>query len=286
MVTAKSKLLIVGVKKALIRMHLKSIHFSKTNRISDSQFPFNLPMLQSLDTIHFNSPVTLFVGENGTGKSTLLEAIAAAIGSITVGAESIETDSTLEHVRRLAKCFKLSWTVKTRKGFFLRSEDFFNYAKRLSQIRAEMLDNISLVEEEYKDKSDYSRSLAMLPYKKSIYEMDKLYGEDLDANSHGESFFKLFLSRFVPGGLYLLDEPESPLSPMKQLSFISMVKDAVAQNCQFIITTHSPIIMSFPDAAIISFDELPIKEVHYDEVEHVKLTKSFLNDPGRYLKHL
>ncbi|MBD2776115.1 AAA family ATPase [Iningainema tapete] len=106
------------------------------------------------------------------------------------------------------------------------------------------------------------------------------------ANSHGESFLKLFQSRFVLGGLYLLDEPEAPLSPLRQLSFLSLLKDMVNQDSQFIIATHSPIIMAFPEATILSFDTNPPKEVAYDELEHVSLTKAFLNNPQSFLRHL
>ncbi|HAZ44940.1 MAG TPA: hypothetical protein DCZ55_10825, partial [Cyanobacteria bacterium UBA11371] len=109
---------------------------------------------------------------------------------------------------------------------------------------------------------------------------------NLDANSHGESFLKLFQSRFVPGGLYLLDEPEAPLSPLRQLAFLSMLKDMVNQDSQFIIATHSPILMAFPQASILSFDSYPVKEVPYDQLEQVTLTKAFLNNPESYLRHL
>jgi len=112
------------------------------------------------------------------------------------------------------------------------------------------------------------------------------YGEDLDANSHGESFLKLFQARFVPGGLYLLDEPEAPLSPQRQLALLSMLQEMVEQNAQFIIATHSPILMAFPGAAILSFDQHPVREIAWEETEHVSLTRAFLNNPQRFLRHL
>lgn len=267
-------------------MHLNYVQFRRADSALISQFPFSMPLVQSLERLDFSAPVTFFVGENGTGKSTVLEALAAAIGSITVGAESVQTDPTLIPARLLAKQMKLSWKVRTNKGFFLRAEDFVNFARKISQIRSEMLEEIAIVEEEYANRSAFARSLAMSPYKKSIAEMESRYGADLDANSHGESFFKLFHSRFVPGGLYLLDEPESPLSPMKQLAFLSMLKEMIAQGSQFIIATHSPILMAYPGATIFNFDELPVKPVEYNELEHVNLTREFLTDPERYLRHL
>jgi predicted ATPase len=112
------------------------------------------------------------------------------------------------------------------------------------------------------------------------------YGENLDANSHGEGFMKLFESRLMPNGLYLLDEPEAALSPIRQLSLLSMMKQMVGQDCQFIIATHSPILMAFPSASILSFDTQPVAEVAYDDLEHVRLTKAFLSDPEAFLRRL
>src|SRR5205085_10529859 len=117
-------------------------------------------------------------------------------------------------------------------------------------------------------------------------ELARRYGEDADARSHGESFLNLFQSRFVPGGLYLLDEPEAPLSPQRQLALLSMLKEMVNEDAQFIIATHSPILMAFPEAMILSFDVHPIKEVMWEEIEHVSLTRAFLNNPSSFLRHL
>lgn len=267
-------------------IHLKSISIKDIPEGRLSEFPFNIPVIKAFQELFFDCPVTILVGENGTGKSTLLEGIAAAVGSITVGNESVETDKTLEHARRLSKYIKLTWNIRTRKGFFLRSEDFFNYARRMSELKAEMKDRLGELEEEYKDKSNYSLNLAKMPYAGSLAQMQEMYGEGLDANSHGEGFLKLFQSRFVPGGLYILDEPEVPLSPMRQLAFISMIKEMINENSQFIIATHSPILMAFPGAEIISFDHSPVGRVKYDELEHVKLTRDFLNNPEQFLRHL
>jgi predicted ATPase len=124
---------------------------------------------------------------------------------------------------------------------------------------------------------------AVLGQRRALVER---YGENLDANSHGESFLKLFQSRFVAGGLYLLDEPEAPLSPQRQLALMSMMKEMIDQDAQFIIATHSPILMAFPGARILNFDERPVREVNYDDVEHVSLTRAFLNNPQSFLRRL
>jgi predicted ATPase len=109
---------------------------------------------------------------------------------------------------------------------------------------------------------------------------------DLDANSHGQSFLRLFQARFVPGGLYLLDEPEAPLSPQSQLALMALMQDMIAQDAQFIVATHSPILLAYPGARIYSFDSVPVSKVRYEELEHVRLTRDFLNAPERFLRAL
>lgn len=267
-------------------LHLRSVEMKKGSLNTREEYPFHLPLVQGLRTLSFHSPVTFFVGENGTGKSTVLEAIAAAIGSPTIGHENAREDPTLAKVHKLSNCLRLVWQHKTHRGFFLRSEDFFNFTKRLSSMRSELLTRLRELDEEYEGRSSYARSLARMPYLRSLGEMEEKYGEDLDAHSHGESFLELFHSRIVPKGLYLMDEPEAPLSPMRQLSLISLIKEMVEADCQFIIATHSPILMAFPDAAILSFETIPPQEVPYEELEHVKLTKAFLDRPELFLRHL
>ena len=216
----------------------------------------------------------------------MLEAIASAVGSITVGSASVDTDDTLKAVRPLADDLRLIWRIRTRKGFFLRAEDFFGYAKRLAQLRAEFEEDLTNIDKAYEGRSQKAMDLAKMPYANELYDMKQRYGDGLDSYSHGESFLKLFRSRFVPGGLYLLDEPEAPLSPLRQLGFISLLKQMVEKNAQFIIATHSPIIMAYPKATIYSFDSASVQAIDYEEVEHVSLMRSFLNNPEAYLKHL
>lgn len=267
-------------------VHLKSITFKKREQEVNS-FPFNVPVMRGLEEIQFTAPVTFFVGENGSGKSTLLEAIACAVGSITVGSESVKTDKSLAEVRKFAQQMRLSWGKRTHKGFFLRAEDFFGYAKSLSAMRHELEDDLKAVDETYDGRSKLAVDLAKLPYKNELHAIKNRYGENgLDSYSHGESFLTLFQSRFVPGGLYLLDEPEAPLSPIRQLAFLSALKRMVAEDSQFIVVTHSPMLMAFQPAVILSFDDGKIQPVKYDDLEHVKLTRAFLNDPDAYLNHL
>ncbi|HQV95033.1 MAG TPA: AAA family ATPase [Anaerolineales bacterium] len=266
--------------------HLKSISVREFNSQDKDSFPFDLEIVKSLREIQFDSPVTFFVGENGSGKSTILETIACAAESITVGSESVRTDKSLAPLRKLAQYFRLAWTKRARKGFFLRAEDFFGYAKSMRQTKEEFQEELQNVKVEYKGRSKYAEALASMPYQGQLADMQRRYGDGLDSRSHGESFLTLFQSRFVPDGLYLLDEPEAALSPMRQLTFIAALKQMVLENSQFIIATHSPILLAFPDAQILQFANGAIREVKYKELEHVQLTKDFLNNPDSFLRHL
>lgn len=266
-------------------MLLRSIEMKRSGGLPDG-FPFDVPAVQSFTGIELNASVTFFVGENGSGKSTLLEAIACAVGSITVGSESVETDQTLADIRRLADTLKLSWTRKTRAGFFMRAEDFFGYAKQIARLRHEMEEDLGRVERDYRGRSKMAKSLARMPYAREIGELKRTYGRGLDANSHGEGFLKLFQARFVGEGLYLIDEPEAPLSPTRQMSLLTLIKMMVDKGGQFIIATHSPIILAYPGASILSFDGGMIAPVEYRELDHFQVTRDFLNNPEAFLRVL
>jgi len=264
-------------------IHLRSIAL---RRPLPEYFPFSVPVICSLDRLDISSQVTFLVGENGSGKSTLLEGIACAVGSIAVGREIVDTDHTLEQVRALGKRLKLTWSVRTHRGFFMRAEDFFGYATRMARMREELQRNLKDTDETYKGRSRTAQMYARASYEREIAALEGYYGEGLDVRSHGESYLDFFQARFVPGGLYLIDEPEAPLSPLRQLSFLVLLKSMVEQDAQFIIATHSPIITAYPEATILSFDSGTIEPVGYDELEHVRITKGFLNHPERYLARL
>jgi predicted ATPase len=249
-------------------------------------FPFDVPVVRTLETMELNTPVTFFVGENGSGKSTLLEAMALAAELPTVGSDETRDDATLASQRALAKHLTMSWTSRSKRGFLLRAEDFFGYAKRLSRIKADMREEIARIEREYEGRSDYAKGLAMGPALASLGAIDGQYGGDLDGRSHGQSFLTLFQARFVPGGLHLLDEPEAPLSPQSQLALMALLHDMIARDGQFIIATHSPILLAFRGATIYTFDRRPPERVAFEDLEHVNLTRAFLNDPESYLRRL
>lgn len=267
-------------------MHLLSLTPRPFLESDKGEFPFTVPVIRSLTEIKFTAPVTFFVGENGSGKSTVMEALACTVESITVGSESVKTDKTLAPVRKLAKYFKLAWTKRTRKGFFMRAEDFFGYARSMRETREELEEEYNNIERDYKGRSKYAADLARSAYAGQLAAMKHRYGDDLDNFSHGEAFLTLFRARFVPGGLYLLDEPEAALSPTRQLSFLSALKQMIGQDSQFIIATHSPIILAFPEAQILQFQDGIIREVQYNELEHVNLTRDFLSNPEAFLRYL
>jgi predicted ATPase len=267
-------------------IHLAEIRVRRPPRAD--AYPFTVPAVRGLDTLALDAAVTCFVGENGSGKSTLLEGIAAAAGLPSVGSDDLARDPTLEPARALARALTLSWARRTARGFFLRAEDFFGFAKRLSRERAELVARIAAVTAEYEaaGREGYALTLALGPLRSSLADMDRRYGVDLDANSHGQAFLRLFGDRFVPNGLYLLDEPEAALSPQSQLALLSMMLDMVRQGAQFVVATHSPILLAYPGARLLSFDLTPPAAVAYEELEHVRLTRAFLQDPGAYLRHL
>jgi predicted ATPase len=268
-------------------IHLKSVSLNAIEPSLADKFPFNVPVIASLPTIAFTAPMTFLVGENGSGKSTFMEAVASAAGSIVAGSDDLERDKSLNSVKRLAGKLKLIWTKRTRKGFFLRAEDYFGYARRLAQMREELEEDLRNVDVEYEGRSEYAKSLARMPFAGQLHALRTKYDGDLDERSHGESFFTFFRARFVPDGLYLLDEPEAPLSPLRQLAFISLIKEMIDQhNAQFIIATHSPILMAYPGAEILNFDQRPVASVGYDELEHVRITRDFLNNPEAFLRQL
>jgi len=267
-------------------IHLREITLVRDGPMPD-RFPFNVPAIQTLDRLAFTSEITFLVGENGSGKSTLLETIACAAQLPTVGSESVDTDPTLAATRQLSQHLRWTWNKRTRRGFFMRAEDFFGYAKSVARTRQGLADDLEDIEARYGEhKGKGALDLMKLPFRGELHALDQRYGAGLDAQSHGESYLKLFRSRFVPDGLYLLDEPEAPLSPLHQLSFLAMLKLMVDQRAQFIIASHSPIILAYPGATILSFDGGEIRPADYDSLEHVTIMRTFLNDPQSYLRHL
>ena len=264
---------------------LERVSLKRAPPAGDTEFPFSIPAIRTLPPLDLSAPVTFFVGENGSGKSTLLEGLAAAANLPTVGAAEVGRDGTLAAQRRLAAVLRLGWAKRTHRGFFLRAEDFFGFQRRLAGERRELEERLTEIDVAYSDRSTYAKGLAAGPVRASLADMERRYGRDPDARSHGQAFLNLFQGRFVPDGLYLLDEPEAPLSPQNQLGLLALLLEWV-DRAQFIIATHSPMLLAFPGAVIYSFDRVPIAPVRYEDLEHVALTRAFLNDPAAFLRRL
>jgi predicted ATPase len=224
---------------------------------SFTDFPFSIPAIGSLDTMEFDRPVTFFVGENGAGKSTLLEAIAIGMGLNPEGGSRNFRFATRESHSGLSDVLRLSRSGRRiRDSFFLRAESYFNVATEIEALDRE-------------------------PGGGRI--IDAYGGKSLHEQSHGESFFALFLNRLRGNGLYFFDEPEAALSPTRQLSFLSRLHELVKDGSQFLIATHSPILMAYPDAAILMFENGPPRWIEYRDTEHYGVTRTFLNDTERML---
>jgi predicted ATPase len=203
-----------------------------------------------------------------------------------VGAEPVQRDPSLEPMRQFSQYLRLRWKKRTHKGFFLRAEDFFGYARRMERIKSGLRQDLEDVEVEYQNHSAFTLAQARMAYQRELGAVERRYGQGLDSRSHGENFLLLFQERFVPGGLYLLDEPEAPLSPLRQLSFLALLRRMVGEQAQFLIATHSPILMAFPEAQILNFEDGTIRPAKYEDLEHVRLTRDFLNHPSAYLSQL
>lgn len=218
----------------------------------------HIPSLNKGLQLQLNSNVTFFVGENGSGKSTLLEGIAEICGFSLRGGNRNHHLNNNQYDSALASRLRLSWSPKRiSDGFFIRAESFFNFASYIDELAI----------------SD-----------PSIF---KAYGgRSLHKQSHGESFISLFNNQFE-SGIYILDEPEAALSPSRILTFMSIIHQLdQSSRAQFLIATHSPMLICYPKSTVYEFSEHGVNEVRYDETEHFCLTKSFLNDPELYLHHL
>lgn len=232
------------------------------NRPENSdRYPFNLNVLNRLERLKLNSKVTFLVGENGSGKSTLIEAIAIAYGFNAEGGSLHFHFATKNSSSELHKHLTLKRTInRAKNGYFLRAESFYNVATEI-----EALDSIP---------SSAPRII------------ESYGGKSLHEQSHGESFLTLMNNRFSGKGFYILDEPEAALSAERQLSFLLRLHELVEAESQFVIATHSPIILSYPHATIYSIEEEGIVKKDYEETEQYQFTKMFLNDHKRILYKL
>jgi len=217
-----------------------------------TSYPFSVPAFSRGIDLTFRSKVTFFVGENGSGKSTLLEALAECCGFNPEGGNRDHQRASFAERSPLAQALRLSWQPKVVEGFFMRAESFYNFATDIDQVS----------------------------------DLRAYGGRSLHEQSHGESFMSLFAHRFEQG-LYILDEPEAALSPQRQLSFLRILHElSTPGHAQFLVATHSPIILSYPGAVLFGLDDGAIREVNYRQTNHFLITRDFLNNPESFFKHL
>ncbi|HUW81829.1 MAG TPA: AAA family ATPase [Phycisphaerae bacterium] len=236
------------------------MHIAKVKLLADryptrGRYPFNVPVLCETGELALDSAVTLLVGENGTGKSTLLEAIACRCGIYIWRGEERGRYEANPYERQLFHFIDVQWTNGSVPGSFFASQIFRHFSQLLDEWA--------------------SADPGVLSY---------FGGESLMTKSHGQSLMAYFQSRFRVKGLYLVDEPETALSPARQLELLRLLADMSRDgHAQFIIATHSPILMACPGATIYSFDHVPARPIEYEDTEHFRVYRDFLNDRERFL---
>lgn len=232
---------------------IRALYLERDRVQSFDAYPFSIPAVRALDRLELDAPVTFLVGDNGAGKSTLVEAIAVAAGFNAEGGSrnfNFKTRSSESDLHRFIRLVR--GVRRPRDGYFLRAESFFNVATEVENLGAQ-------------------RSHG---------------GRSLHEQSHGESFLQLAMTRFGDNGLYVMDEPEAALSPQRQLSLLSIMHRLVETGAQFVIATHSPILMAYPGALIYGLGTDGLAQVAYEETEHFQITRDFLNGRERYFQHL
>jgi predicted ATPase len=232
------------------------------DRIEDSSvYPFSIPALRNLEELTFHPKVTFLIGENGSGKSTLIEAIAVASGFNPEGGSPNFSFATRRSESELRKYIRIARNARRpRTGFFLRAESYFNVATEIERLDSEPSFGGRII--------------------------DSYGGRSLHEQSHGESFLALVTHRFGDRGLYILDEPEAALSPQRQLALLARMHQLVSGGSQFLIATHSPILMAYPESDIFQLGTDGISRVPYEETEHFTVTRDFLVNREKYLRHL
>lgn len=242
-------------------------------------FPWTVPLIAGLQSLAFTASVTFLVGENGSGKSTLLEGLAMGAGAEALGSQHMGIDPSLDGARRFVTGFKFTRSALAYTRLFLRAEDVFGFTNRMGRDIASLRGDAAALE-------GAGRAMAADTVRAEAGALAAQYGENPDGRSHGETFLHILQARLKQDGLYFLDEPETPLSPNRVLALIIMIEEMVAKGCQFVIATHSPLLLALPGAVILSADGGVLRQVAWEDLEHVRVTRAFLNDPESVLRRL
>ena len=242
------------MKSQISNQFIREIKLIKDNQYDPAEYPYNIKSIKTLSNLILHPKVTFIIGENGSGKSTLLEAVAVAYGfNPEGGSKNFNFETNPSHSILYENIKLIKGVLKPKTGYFFRAESFYNVASEIDKIGSNIL---------------------------AVYG-----GKSLHQQSHGESFLSLFMNRFVGNGIYILDEPEAALSPERQMAFLANLHNLAKDNCQFIIATHSPIIMAYPDAVIYNVDD-NYEKIDYKYTSHYNTTKEFLNNTDRMLNIL
>ena len=248
-------------------------------------FPLNLEIFKDGMTIDLSNNLIFFVGENGSGKSTILDIIAYFSNANRIAYESKYNAVDFRYLKGIQKNVKLILEQYKNKIYF-RSEDFITYINYLHKEKEIMKEEIKRVNIEYKDKSNFTKAQALAPFTKTLYEIESMYERDLLEQSHGQSYLDFFSSRLRENSLVILDEPESALSFNSLLVLISYIKKYINEGCKFIIATHSPVLMAMKEGIIYEVQETDLKVSKYEDLEQIQLLKQFLNNPEGFLRYL
>ena len=260
--------------------YLKSLHI---NTDKQRPFPFDIPAIRFAKNLNLSKAVNFIVGDNGTGKSTLLEALAFRLQLPHMDGSGY-SKKAFQPAVQLAPFLEIEYNIDRAVGFFFRAEDFGDYLNSVNRRDASLHDHLRSLdghvpEKIIQDMKDNANSQLM--------HMRKNYGQELNSYSHGEAYLKIMHQKIQKRGIFILDEPEAALSPAKQLSLIYYIVDHLKNNnSQFIIATHSPILMSIPDSNLYEITQKSMQLTPLEEIDHYSITKGFLNNPKAYLRHL
>lgn len=262
-------------------MFLSSVR--RRRAMDKSTYPGCVPAAAGLEELAFHSPVTVIAGGNGAGKTTLMEIFACGVRALRIDSAENSKAEKRAQCAKAAEGFYFRLQPRPRHCFYFQAEDFIRYVDNLQAQKREARRELERVSADYAGHSAYARGLAAMPHARALDEIESLYG-DIAMRSHGEGFLDFFAARLHPGGLYLLDEPEGALSYENQMVMLALLRRAVAAGSQFILATHSPVMMACPEAEILALDEGRLAVCAYDDLQNVAFLRRFLSDRERMLR--
>ncbi len=260
-------------------VYLRSI--SKLPGFESSGYPLSTPVMQNLERLPLNQPVTLITGDNGSGKTTLMETLSRKLNAVRIDGEEAVSLPKITSFASVDKALRVEMARHPGRCFYFHAEGFVRYVDGVHHMRQSAHEALNEIDEAYNGRSAYARNLAAMPHRRTLGEMQQLYDHDITRRSHGEGHLDFYGARFKKGGLFLLDEPEGALSFFNQYVLLTMILEA-SHNSQFIISTHSPVLLACPNAQIFSIQDGYIQESEYKNLESVQFLKDFLSQPGRY----